>query len=210
MDKDLIKNKASELISNLKGVYEKTTFGPRLLKIFESKPFLDLMVVVLKNNKEFGLSTPFAEWFKPFMVYDKTNGAGKRTVQRVIVVETQADRAKLKELGLFTNLNTDLFIVINACHLAAREGNKTVSLYEPGWRMIAIEIIYQLGSHFRETEQNIPFYFVGTDLVYDFSTLLNDQTVRFLIQDVEKLSDVDRLGVLCATLEEKFLAHEEA
>lgn len=92
MDKDLIKNKASELISNLKGVYEKTTFGSRLLKVFETKTFLDLMMVVLKNNKEFGLSIPFAEWFKPFMVYDKTNGAGKQTVQRVIVVETQADR----------------------------------------------------------------------------------------------------------------------
>lgn len=134
----------------------------------------------MQKSVEFKLSKKVGEWFDNFNLYDCTTPK-KEVVKNVLIIEKNEDLFKLREKGLFTNLNSTLVLSLNFVTSFNKQNNKETLHYDEYTRLATIRLLDNIITHFAKNKCEIQYWLIGTDVVYDFSSLLPEEEMRILM-----------------------------
>lgn len=165
-----VNKKIEGLIEKLSAVYGGIPYNGFILQELQNAEFKKFLKKRIEEANEYKMNIDVANYFSNFKCYPDR-------IENVIVVNKHESITKLRELGFFKDLNSNLFLVLNNTFSTNKQTGKIKSHYEY-WRIFTANALDYLSVN---TVGEIKFFFIGDDVAYDFAELIQQSQEKFLL-----------------------------
>ncbi len=145
-----------------------------IIEEIDSKLFQNFLRTRISEVNDFTMNIKSSEFFENFNLYPEK-------IVKVIIVENHVDKKILQEKGYFKNPNDNLFIVLNNTYSVNKKTNKVKDHFEY-WRKSRSNMLDKIYTEI-DKEKKFKYLFIGSDLAYDFSTLIGEDSEKVLLPD---------------------------